>query len=181
MKYSGSILLLLAMGHAKPLDHDLQADVSDIKNMMESGKAGASKLPAVTESLPKIESDGQVDMESHRLNDKLFADVKAMQLNMLKHEGDGNHKTALTAAAVKNGEATMSRADRASRWFASHGMKKMQKAFQSHPATSAVEDKPAAVVSRKSTKDLVINMDDDDSEKVSWSAVDKLKRQGLQR
>merc|ERR1719159_1296226 len=87
---------------------------------------------------------------------------------MVKREGDGNHKTALTAAAVKSGEAAMSRADRASRWFASHGMKKMQKAFQRRSATTAVEDKPAAAVSRKSTKELVIDMDDDDSSTVSW-------------
>merc|ERR1719321_1275644 len=135
MKYFGLTLLLLAMGHAKPAeDHDLRADVSDIKNMMEAGKAHESKLPMVAQSIPKIEADGQVDLESHRLNDKLFADVKAMQLNMIKKEGDGNHKTSLAAAKVKSGEATMSRADRASRWFATHGMKKMQKAFQNHAA-----------------------------------------------
>merc|ERR1719327_1938066 len=122
----------------------------------------------MTQKLPSIESAGEVDLESHRLNDKLFEQVKAMQLNMVKREGDGIHKTALTAATVKSGEATMSRADRASRWFASHGMKKMQKASQNHPATTAVEDKPAAAVSRKSTKELVIDMDDDDSSTVSW-------------
>merc|ERR1719446_503051 len=135
--------------------------------MMESAKTHAAKLPMVAQKVPKIEADGEVDLESHRLNDKLFADVKAMQLNMVKREGDGNHKTVLTAAAVKSGEAAMSRADRASRWFASHGMKKMQKAFQNHPAATAVaEDKPAPA--RKSTKDLVIDMDDDESSTVSW-------------
>merc|ERR1719321_2027864 len=125
MGYAGLALLLLAVAHAKPVDKDLQADVSDMKNMMEAGKHAASQPPAFKPaSLPKIEANGEVDMESHRLNDKLFADVKAMQLNMLKREGDGNHKTSLAAAKVKSGEATMSRADRASRWFASHGMKK---------------------------------------------------------
>merc|ERR1719159_129734 len=76
---------------------------------------------------------------------------------MVKREGDGNHKTVLTAAAVKSGEAAMSRADRASRWFASHGMKKMQKAFQNHPAPAREESTPTA---KSSTKDLVIDMDD---------------------
>merc|ERR1719473_2117335 len=162
MCHTGLTLLLLVVGHAKPVDHELQNDVEDIKNMMEQGKGHAAKLPVVAASLPKIEADGEVDLESHRLNDKLFADVKAMQLNMVKREGDGNHKTVLTAAAVKSGEAAMSREDRASRWFASHGMKKMQKAFQKAPAASAVEeDKPAPVATRQSSKELVVDMDDD--------------------
>merc|ERR1719191_2189205 len=102
--------------------------------MMESAKKVATKSPSqkAGAKVPTIETDGEVDMEDHKLDDALIKQAKDMQTSMKRRtvEGDGRKPSlAKTQSTVTSGEATMSREARAARWLNKHGMEKMGKIF----------------------------------------------------
>merc|ERR1719261_535443 len=119
--------------------------------------------------MPKIESDGEIDLSDHQLDAQLEKEAKAMEASMAQRvqAGDAPKKQlAAVATKVQSGEQTMTRQMRAQRWLNAHGMQKMGNILAGHVTkTKAVEAKP-------STQDLVVDMDDDDTASKKWGKVD---------
>merc|ERR1719453_1125727 len=129
-----------------------------------AAKGPAKALPAA--KMPKIETDGEVDLEDHKLDDVLIKEAKDMQSSMKRRtvEGDGRKPSlAKTQSTVTSGEATMSRQARAARWLAKHGMQKMSNILGHTTAPAKKAEAP-----RPSSKELVVDMDDDDTSQARW-------------
>merc|ERR1719261_406989 len=126
--------------------------------------------------MPKIESDGEIDLSDHQLDAQLEKEAKAMEASMAQRvqAGDAPKKQlAAVATKVQSGEQTMTRQMRAQRWLNAHGMQKMGNILAGRaPKAEAT----AAVAAKTSTQDLVVDMDDDDTVSKKWGKVDMLRQ-----
>merc|ERR1719388_227529 len=142
--------------------------------MMETANVAKDSTSSTAKvDMPKIESDGEIDLSDHQLDAELEKEAKAMEVSMAQrvHAGDAPKKQlAAVATKVKSAEQTMTRQMRAQRWLTSHGMQKMGNILAGRvPKTEEAQAKP-------STQDLVVDMDDDDTVSQRWGKVDKLRQ-----
>merc|ERR1719453_1399854 len=144
---------------------------------MESANVAPTSTSSTAKvDMPKIESDGEIDLSDHQLDAELEKEGKAMEASMAQRvqAGDAPKKQlAAVATKVQSGEATMTRQMRAQRWLNSHGMEKMGNILAGHASKA---DAAKAVEAKSSTQDLVVDMDDDDTVSKKWGKVDKLRQ-----
>merc|ERR1719463_647000 len=142
---------------------------------MESANVANSTSSTVKVNIPKIESDGVIDLSDHQLDAELEKEAKAMEASMAQRvqAGDAPKKQlAAVATKVQSGEQTMTRQMRAQRWLNSHGMQKMGNILAGHATKASATTEVAA---KTSTQDLVVDMDDDDTVSKKWGKVDMLR------
>merc|ERR1740130_2510422 len=105
--------------------------------MMDSARVVDTKSAPVKTSIPKVEQDGEIDVEDHQLNSMLEKEAKDLESGMARRvSGKPQLAAAETGTKVTSGDATMTRQMRASRWLNAHGMQKMGQILSGRKAAS---------------------------------------------